>query len=90
MNGDDAMEPGICLDAQGIPVLLDVVVPGDHLRELDYHLGQTAPPEDADAERYLERRIREAITASLPDAMNAAVHRMLSRSDRDRGGDDRA
>ncbi|HKJ94414.1 MAG TPA: hypothetical protein VKA32_02160 [Gammaproteobacteria bacterium] len=91
MNEERASGPNVFRDAGGIPTLLDVVIPGDRLRELDYRLAETPRAEDLPAERYLEQCIRAAIAASLPDAMNQAIRRMPGTTSRDEDdtGDDR-
>jgi len=78
-------EEALYLDENGIPMLFDVVVPGDYLRaagtSLDLPRGPTAPlPEDwgavDDQRQALREQIEQAIDAALPPAIERATRIM--------------
>lgn len=65
-------------DADGVPTLFDVVLPGDVLRRNDYRLpvaDEAADDRagDEDAIAILQGRLQEALRAVLPDAVEEAI-----------------
>lgn len=89
------------LDAEGRPILLEVVVPGDEARArgLILPVQDEAAPAGASTlqpqksaqslERYLQERIEQAVRRALPEATRRSVERLRRQSDHEPGDEDR-
>ena len=76
----DDDEP-LYLDDNGVPMLFDVVIPGDYLREAGFVMApqqpaaapEPAPTAPAPTAEEIEARIQSAIAAALPAATERAA-----------------